>query len=108
MLEGRDFEILNGEADLEKGRLAPILILKGKYTGVKFTYGTVEVNKHPDKGAVVRLKFQFVVLDDNGLEGEIDKEKEFVDTAGEILNRLILDNYAQGEFVKVGEYNGDR
>lgn len=107
MIENEDFEILEEEADLSKGQLAPILILKGKYEGVKFKYGTVEVNKHPDKEALVRLKFQFVVIDDNGIEGEIDKEKEFVEVAGAILNSLLLSRYSEGEFVEVGENNGN-
>lgn len=108
MLEGIDFEVLEEEADPEQGQLAPILILNGKYEGVKFKYGTVEVNRHPDKDAIVRLKFQFVVIDKNGIESEIDKEKDFVDTAGQILNKIILDRYYDGEFVKVGEYYGNR
>lgn len=108
MIEGEDFAILKEEVDLEKGQLAPIHILKGKYAGVKFKFGTVEVNKHPDKAALVRLKFQFVVIDKNGLEAEIDKEKEFVEVAGEILNKIILDRYSKGGFVKTGEYDGNR
>lgn len=108
MLEGRDFKILTEEAVPEEGQLAPVLILVGKYKGVKFKYGTVEVNKHPVKDALVRLKFQFVVLDKNEMEGEIDKEKEFVKTAGDILNNIILSRYNDGQFVKVGEYNVDR
>lgn len=108
MLEGRDFEVLEEEADLEQGQLAPILILDGKYKGVKFKYGKVEVNKHPEKGALLRLKFQFVVMDKNGIESEIDKEKDFVDMIGQILNNIILDRYYDGEFVKVGEYDGNR
>lgn len=108
MLEGRDFEVLEEEADLEQGQLAPIFILDGKYKGVKYKYGTVEINKHPDKAALVRLKFQFVIMDKNGLEDEIDKEKDFVDMAGQILNKIILDRYYDGKLVKVGEYDGNR
>lgn len=108
MIEGEDFTILKEEADLENGQLAPILILKGKYAGVKFKYGTVEVNKHPDKAALVRLKFQYVLIDNAGLDYEVDKEKEFVEVAGEILNKIILDRYSKGGFVKTGEYNGNR
>lgn len=108
MIEGRDFEVLSKEADLSQGQLAPIRILIGKYKGVKYKYGTVEANQHSEKGAVLRLKFQYVVLDKNGIEEEIDKQKEFVDTIGEILNKIILDRYSKGEFVKVGENNGNR
>jgi len=103
MLEGRDFVVLQEEADLSKGQLAPIEILTGKYKGVKYKYGTVEANRHPQKGAVLQLKFQFVVLDKNGIEDEIDKKKEFVDTIGEILNKILLDRYYnQGKLIRVG------
>ena len=108
MREGEDFDILKEEADLEKGQLSPVLILKGSYAGVKFKYGKVEANKHPDKGAVLRLNFEFAIIDSNGLEDDFDKKQDFVNVVGEILNKIILDSYYNGEFVKVGEYNGNR
>lgn len=103
MQRDKDYEILEAEADLERGQLSPVRILKGPYAGVKYKYGSVEAGRHPDKGALIRFKFQYVLLDANGLEGEIEKDKEFVETVGQILNSIMLESYQNGAFIPVGE-----
>lgn len=105
MLEGTDFQILEDKYDEEQGKLAPVRILSGKYAGVEYTYGVVQADQHPEKGAVLQLKFQYAVIDDNGLD--VDTE-EFVGDIGQILNKIILDRYFNGQFVKIGESNGTR
>lgn len=104
MREGDDFVVLEEEADLEKGQLAPVEILTGKYKGVKFKFGKVEVNRLNEKAAVLRLKFEYAIVDFNNMDTEIEKQKEFVDTAGEILNKILIDRYYnKGKIVNVGE-----
>jgi len=70
----------------------PIIITEGKYKGMKFQYGRIAFDEQ-ENGLI--LDFNYDLIDN---PDELKEDKEFVDTIGEILMKVL-----EEEIEEVGE-----
>lgn len=72
-----------------------IKLLKGKYSGVTYYYGTV---KFEELGDYLNLKFECKIIDSgNYTEQDLNSDSKFVTIIGDILREILLEEEAKYE-----------
>ena len=97
---GSKYEVLFDEMNNAKDQLAPVKILDGKYKGMIYSYGMVQVIPKFESFANVMdddelvLKFEYNVLDESEIKD--DKSEELEELLGDILMDIIINTDVSG------------
>ena len=68
-----------------------VRIDKGMYSGVIFKFGKIDIKENDDgKGAACSFEYNAVYSPENFTLEELDKDTEFGELAGEVLNFLLV------------------
>ena len=85
-----DYKVISvPESVKDISTLAEVQILKGKYEGVTYTYGTISsVQQNDDE--TVNLSFEFDITESKDFEPDVlEKDEDFTTEIGEILVSII-------------------
>ena len=81
--EGTDYSFV----EIENSEVNAVKLLRDKYQGVVYCYGTASVN---EEGEGARLKFDYILIDaGNFTVEELTKDEEFHTMIGDILVEMI-------------------
>jgi hypothetical protein len=81
--EGKDYSFV----EIEDSEVNAVKLLRDKYQGVVYCYGTASVN---EEGGGARLKFDYIVIDaGNFTVEELTEDEEFHTMIGDILVEMI-------------------
>ena len=97
---GSKYEVLFDEMNNAKGQLAPVKILDGKYKGMLYSYGMVQIVPKFDSFENVTdddeltLKFEYNVMKESDVED--DKSDELENLLGDVLMDIIINTDTSG------------
>lgn len=86
---GKDYEFYH----IEESDYTGIKLLKGKYQGITYYYGTVNIQ---EQGEFANLKFEYRLIDSgNYTEHQLNSDSKFVKIIGDILREILLTEEAR-------------
>lgn len=97
---GSKYKVLFNDMNNAKEQIAPVKILDGKYKGMLYSYGMVQVIPKFESFANVMdddeltLKFEYNVMKESPVED--DKSKELENLLGDILMDIIINSDTSG------------
>ena len=92
---GSKYEVLFDEMNNAKDQLAPVKILDGKYKGMLYSYGMVQiVPKFDSDDDELTLKFEYNVMKESDVED--DKSDELENLLGDVLMDIIINTDTSG------------
>ena len=97
---GAKYKVLFDSMNNPKEQIAPVKILDGKYKGMIYSYGMVQVIPKFESFANVMdddelvLKFEYNVLDESEIKD--DKSEELEELLGDILMDIIINTDVSG------------
>ena len=97
---GAKYKVLFDSMNNPKEQIAPVKVLDGKYKGMIYSYGMVQVIPKLESFANVMdddelvLKFEYNVLDESEIKD--DKSEELEELLGDILMDIIINTDVSG------------
>lgn len=109
---GSKYEVLFDEMNNAKDQLAPVKILDGKYKGMLYSYGMVQIVPKFDSFENVTdddeltLKFEYNVMKESDVED--DKSDELENLLGDVLMDIIINTDTSGGRIGSERTNSNR